>query len=453
MVSTDATAAERELTLTPEQALQLAIERHRAGELDDAETLYRVLLERWPDHADVLNHMGVLQHQRGDHPRALALMQRAVELAPGVAGMWNNLGNVLLRLERLEPAEHAFRRSIALADSPEAQANLSRAFRRRKRWHESEAACRHAIEIAPGFGDAWHNLSLVLLAQGRVPEGVQAASKALTLLPAHKRQRDSYARALVLLGETEQAGAIYREWLTEDPGNPYLAHHLAACGGGAAPERASDAYVELVFDDFAASFDAKLARLNYAAPQLVAGALRAALPPPARQFDVADLGCGTGLCGPLVQAWARRLCGCDLSGAMLAQARQRGAYDALEKAELVQYLAAHAAGFDVLISADTLCYFGELGGVAAAAQRALRPGGLFVFTVEALNDGDAAGYRLRPNGRYAHAQAYLKAVLGAAGLQRRQVTGVALRDEGGQAVGGWLVVASRSGGSAPRDAT
>ena len=72
MVSTDATAAERELTLTPEQALQLAIERHRAGELDDAETLYRVLLERWPDHADVLNHMGVLQHQRGDHARALA---------------------------------------------------------------------------------------------------------------------------------------------------------------------------------------------------------------------------------------------------------------------------------------------------------------------------------------------------------------------------------------------
>ena len=431
--------AERELMLTPEQALQLAIERHRAGELDDAELLYTTLLERWPDHADVLNHLGVLRHQRGDFAQALALLQRAAEIAPAAAGVWNNLGNVLLRLERVADAEQAFRRSIALEDNPQAQANLSRALRRRRAWVDSEAACRRAIELAPDFGDGWHNLSLALLGQGRVPEGIQAASKALTLLPPHKRRRDSYARALVLLGETRQAAAVYREWLAEDPASPYLQHHLAACSDGPAPQRASDAYVELVFDDFASTFDAKLARLNYRAPQLVAQALADALPEPARQFDIADLGCGTGLCGPLVRPWARHLCGCDLSGAMLAQAHSRGVYDRLDKAELVQFLAAHPAAFDVVISADTLCYFGDLGAVVAVARQAVRPGGRFVFTVEALADDDTAGHRLRPNGRYGHARGYLDAVLRDAGWPKPQIAGVALRDEGGRPVHGWLV--------------
>src|SRR5450631_4143881 len=106
MASTDAPdvapPVERELTLTPDQALELAIARHSDGELDDAEMIYKVLLERWPDHAGVLNHMGVLQHQRGDHQRALGLMRRALEHTPDAPGVWNNLGNVLLRLEQPE---------------------------------------------------------------------------------------------------------------------------------------------------------------------------------------------------------------------------------------------------------------------------------------------------------------------------------------------------------------
>ncbi len=434
--------AQRELTLTPDQALQFAIERHLAGELDDAELLYTTLLQRWPDHADVLNHLGVLRHQRGEYPQALALLRRAVENAPGASGVWNNLGNVLMRLGQCDDAEQAFRRSIALTDNAQAQSNLSRALRKRGAWPASETACRRAIELAPESGDGWHNLSLTLLGQNRVPEGILAASKAMTLLPPHKRRRDSYARALVLLGEHAQAAALYREWLVNDPGNPYLLHQLAACGDAPAPQRASDAYVELVFDDFASTFDAKLATLNYRAPQLVANALRAAAPAAQQQFDIADLGCGTGLCGPLLQPWARRLCGCDLSGAMLANARQRGVYDALDKAELVHYLDAHeAASFDVLVSADTLCYFGDLRGVARSARHALRAGGWFVFTVEALTEDDSADHRLRPNGRYAHALRYLEAVLVEAGLRRERIDAVSLRDEGGRAVQGWLATA------------
>jgi predicted TPR repeat methyltransferase len=437
-------ATEREVSLTPEEALALAIERHKLGQLDEAEVVYKVLLERWPDHPDVLNHMGVLQHQRGEHAAALVLLRHAAEVAPQVAGTWNNLGNVLLRVAQSDEAERAFRRSLELEESPEALSNLGRALRRRKQWVDGEAACRRAIEIAPTFGDAWHHLSLLLIDQGRVPEAIVAASKAVVLQPPHKRRRDSYVRALVRAGEVEHATTVYREWLAEDPDNAYVRHHLAACIGEGAPERASDDYIEQAFDGFASTFDVQLARLGYRAPELVAGVLAASLPTPARQFDIADLGCGTGLCGPLVAPWTRHLSGCDLSAAMLERAQRRGVYDQLEKSELVAYLDSHPAAFDVVISADTLCYFGVLDQVAAAAQRALRDGGHLVFTVEALPDDDRADHRLLLHGRYAHARAYLRSVLDAAGFAWQRIVADVLRSEGGVPVRGWVVSARRT---------
>ena len=433
--------AERELTLSLEEALAFAIERHRLDELDDAEMIYTALLERWPDDPDVLNQMGVLQHQRGHSDCAESLLRHALAVSPEASGIWNNLGNVLLRGARREDAEHAFQRSVELQDSPEARSNLARLARRRKAWHDSEAHCRRALEIDAGCGDAWHHLSLALLGQGRVAEATSAAYKAVLLQPPRRRRRDSYARALARCGELEEAAVMYRQWLLEEPGNAYVRHQLAACSGEPAPERASDAYVELVFDDFASSFDETLARLHYRAPELVAAALTELLPAPARQLEIADIGCGTGLCGPLVAPWSRRLVGCDLSAAMLAQAERRAVYDELDKAELIAWLAARPSRFDVVLSADTLCYFGALDRVVLHAARALRRGGALVFTAEALSEGDDAPYRLLVTGRYGHAQNHLRAVLDAAGLSGQRIVAEVLRSESGTPVQGWLVSA------------
>jgi predicted TPR repeat methyltransferase len=196
-----------------------------------------------------------------------------------------------------------------------------------------------------------------------------------------------------------------------------------------------------VFDAFASSFDAKLESLHYRAPKLVADALRDVLPPPAAQFDIADLGCGTGLVGPMLRPWARHLAGCDLSVGMLRQAKRRGGYDVLHKAELVYYLQTQPARFDVLVSADTLCYFGDLGEAMVAAAHALRAGGRMVFTVEAL-DANASGtaVQLQPCGRYAHGQDHVAHAVSTAGLSIKSVVLATLRYEAGQPVFGWLTV-------------
>jgi predicted TPR repeat methyltransferase len=425
-----------------DEALRHAISRHRQGELDVAEEIYAEVLRREPRRADALNFMGMLQHQRGAHERALELLRRASQVAPKQPTVWNNLGSVLTSLNRIAEAEKAFRRSLALVESPEALTNIARLQRRRQEWTRSEQSCRRAIALSATCGEAWHYLSLALLGQHRAQEAFAAAVQAELLLPPQERRRQTYGRALSAAGEKERAVAFYRDWLAQEPDNPYVRHHLAA-SLGELPERASDAYVEQVFDQFAANFDAQLAILEYCAPDLVADALRALLPAPSAQFDIADLGCGTGLCGPLLKPWARTLIGCDLSAAMLERAAPRAVYDTLLKMELVQFLAGRPGAFDVLVSADTLIYFGELAPVFAAAHAALRPGGRLVFTLEALPDDAATDYCLTESGRYAHTRSGVAARLAAAGFATPAVAPVSPRVEGGKAVQGWLLTAGR----------
>jgi len=429
--------------------LARAIAHLQDDRLDEAEATLAQLLEGSPDHADALPFLGVLRHKQGRSDDAVLLIRASLDVAPGNAAAWNNLGNVLLSAGRIDAAVEAYEECVAFAPAQpaavDALGNLGVVYRAQSRLADSEAACRRAIAAREDFAEAWYNLSITLIRQGRVHEGLVASSRAIMLWPRHLLARDQVIRALVRLGEREQAATLYREWLAEEPDNPVVQHLLAAClGGEAAPERASDAYVAKVFDAFASSFDAKLESLHYRAPALVADALAAAAGAPSGGLAIVDAGCGTGLCGPLVRPWARTLAGCDLSVGMLRHARARGVYDVLHRAELVYYLDTQPRAFDVIVCADTLCYFGKLDRVLAAARRSLRPGGWFVFTVEALGDADKQPHALGASGRYAHRASYVGEALADAGFSLQVLRNETLRMESGLPVEGCVVVA-RSG--------
>jgi predicted TPR repeat methyltransferase len=118
----------------------------------------------------------------------------------------------------------------------------------------------------------------------------------------------------------------------------------------------------------AGSFESKLAKLEYRAPALVGAMLDDAGIEASQDLDVLDMGCGTGLCGPLIRKYARRLVGIDLSGGMLNHAKEKQLYDELMQIELTEYLRGQSEAFDIIVSADTLVYFGALEGVFAASS-------------------------------------------------------------------------------------
>ena len=442
VASADVDDVERRYTV--DEALSIAQRLHRDGHLAQAGQIYQAVLAQRPGQADALHFLGVLKHQQGDSAAAVELIGQAIAALPGEAGPWNNLGNVYVESGRLDDAVQAYGRCLSLApDFADALNNLGTVHSARSEWADAEACYQRAVAVKPDFADAYNNLAKLMLAQHRVREAVTFACKAITVLPRDPEARKLLGLAYYTLREIDKAAEVYRDWLADVPDDPIARHHLAACTGRDVPTRASDAYVQHTFDAFADSFDGKLQRLSYRAPQLVAAALRERCGEPAGTLDIFDAGCGTGLCGPLLRGHARSLAGVDLSPRMLERAHRRGVYDRLIVGELTACLAAQAGACDVVVSADTLCYFGDLDAPVHAARTALRRGGWLLFTVEALPDGAEATYALQAHGRYAHARAYVVACLADAGFDQVSTVAEVLRREGGLPVDGWLVAARK----------
>jgi predicted TPR repeat methyltransferase len=431
--------------LSLDEAQQLAVRLHRDGRLEAARTLYQRILQAAPGHVDAAGMLGVVEHQLGNSDAGLALLRQVVRQCPDVPGLHLNLGNVLVETDHLDEALHAFMRAAALdPGSADIHNNIGAVHRAQDRFDQALAAYHQAIRLDPNNGRAWNNLGLLHDARGDLERATHAYLTAIELMPGQGLSASLLGMTFYKLKKIDKATEVFRQWVIREPANPVPAHLYAACTGTNVPKRASDQYVEAEFDSFAASFERVLNdRLRYRAPQLCADLLAATLGPAAGTLEVLDAGCGTGLCGPLVAPWARRLVGVDLSAGMLGRARSKGVYSELVKSELTAYLTESQDCWDAIICADTLCYFGDLADVMQAAAASLRPGGVMVYTVEALPDDQAVLAQILPNGRYAHGRAHLDVVTTAAGLITRDARRDVLRDEAGAEVQGWLLAVQR----------
>lgn len=426
-------------------ALTYAVELHKARQLDAAEELYERILAAAPNHPDLLHFLGVLSHQRGRSDSAITLIQRAIDAQPDYVDAHNNLGNVLKECSRFAEAENSYRQAIALKpDSPLGYNNLGIILKVQNRFGEAIQAYEKAIAIDPHFAHAYRNLGNILRKQGKVDESLTAYRKAIELAPYNPDSYKKLGRALSSVGRLSEAVEVYDEWLRHDPGNPIAEHMKAACAATDVPERASDACVVQTFDSFAASFDQVLQLLEYRAPLLVSEAIEEALGAPDGTLEVLDAGCGTGLSGVDLRPYARRLSGVDLSSAMLDKASGRDVYDELIAAELTAFMEDHPDRYDLIASADTLCYFGALDSVLAAAATALRAGGWLVFTLEHDDAEEGSnGFRINPHGRYSHSEYYIRRSLNQTGLALAALATETLRSEGGEPVAGLVISARR----------
>ena len=431
-------------TLSLDEAIALAVEWLKEGRAHDAGAICRRVLDVMPGHPDALHYSGMAAYQQGNVDEAIRLVRRSLEAAPDQSDWHSNLGIMLLARDDLEGAIAAFRKAIELPPAhARASNNLGVLLRVLGRYEEAEAAYRAAIAADPYYADAYHNLAVLLDLLDRAPEGAIAHFKELALRPGDPNAWRHLALAYCLHGDRDKAVELCREWLARWPGNPQAIHTLAACSGCDVPLRASDAYVEQVFDNFAESFEAKLARLQYRAPELIASSLASSGIVCRRDLDVLDLGCGTGLCGPLLAPFARRLVGVDLSNGMLQHAAAKHVYDELVQVELTAWLQRFHSAWDIIVAADTLVYFGALDPVVAAAATALRPGGVFAFTVEhAVDAASTPTYAIQLHGRFAHCIDYVERLLATAGLEPA-IERAELRKESGLPVAGLVVRATR----------
>lgn len=427
--------------ISADDAVKLVIDCIKEGRPRDAGALLRRILEVVPGHPGALHYAGMLAFMTGHPEDGIRLVKASLEAAPGMADWHSNLGIMLLQAhDDAAGALEAFRTAVALDPKQfNARSNLGVLLRLLGLHTDAEAEYRTAIALNPDHADAYHNLAILLDATGRVAEAVTAYCHALTLRPQYAAARRQLAIAYCRIGQRDNAVRMCQEWLRLEPDSDEARHTLAAVSGLDVPARASDGYVSRTFDQFAATFESKLSRLHYRAPELVAEALAGAGVPQSKSLDVLDLGCGTGWCGPLLAPWARHLVGVDLSRGMLTAARGKAVYDELIESELTAYLLGSQRQFDVIVAADTLIYFGDLAPALSAAIAALRPGGVFVFTLEEAADAGASEpFRLEPHGRYTHTRDHVERLL-APHAVAVTVTRADLRNEGGLPVAGLVV--------------
>jgi protein O-GlcNAc transferase len=137
------------------QAIELALQHHRAGRLAQAERVYRHVLEQQPNNSDAVHYLGLLSLQLGRRKdAAIELMNQSIALNPVAAAYHHNLGTVWLAEGRLDQALACLRQAIQLQpDYPEAHVKCGRILHTQGQLDQAIECYQKAVELQPDIDE------------------------------------------------------------------------------------------------------------------------------------------------------------------------------------------------------------------------------------------------------------------------------------------------------------
>lgn len=237
------------MTLNITESLREALAHHRNGQFNEAEEIYRAILDAQPQNPDANHNMGVLAMQIGDPETALGFLQTALKSRPGNGEYWLSLAACQLRLHAWDDAEallnEAERKGLkhpALASlrqriadgragkpgSVTAQQALQRGiqFHQSGRFGEAIGWYQKTLDIQPDNTDAMNNLGGVLQAQGKLGEAVAYYEKAIAINPDSAEAHYNLGNALKEQGMLDNAVTSYQKTISIKPDFAEAYHNL-----------------------------------------------------------------------------------------------------------------------------------------------------------------------------------------------------------------------------------
>ncbi len=198
--------------------LEAAVGHHRAGEVRQAERLYRRVLEIDPRQGDAAHLLGVLRTAGGDSGEAISLLDRAVSLDPTVPAFHVSRVVALKALGRLEEAVAAYDTAIGLnPDDADCRYNQGLTLVELGRLDDALAAFDRALERNPRFPAALNNRALALQDQGRLNEAIDSFDRALLIDQNAAEVHNNRGLALQDVGRPEEAIFAFDEALRLQP--------------------------------------------------------------------------------------------------------------------------------------------------------------------------------------------------------------------------------------------
>jgi tetratricopeptide (TPR) repeat protein len=191
-------------TLAIQQAIDLAVQHHTAGDLPKAEAIYQRILQADPDQPVALHLLGLIAHQVGKNDTATDLITKAITIKPDFAEAHSSLGLSFKALGQLDKAAASYNKAIAINPGyAEAHSNLGNALQELGLLNEAMASYRMALSIKFDFPEAHNNQGNVLQKLGELGGAVESFNKAIAIKP-------DYAEAHYNLGNTHQdLGQLY----------------------------------------------------------------------------------------------------------------------------------------------------------------------------------------------------------------------------------------------------
>lgn len=408
------------------------------------------------------------QFEAGDYAQAKLSFEASLALMPGRISTLGNLGATLIKLGRPAAALLLLDQALALdANELDALSHRGVALADLGRYAEALACHDAVLHLEPSFIPAAYQRCLMLKELGRHQDMLEATSQLLMLDADSPDAWWLHAEALHRLQQHDAALAAFDKLLTFDPTlhrvwsqkagllkdlgrnadalaafEQALAHggdadlngyYIASLNGLNPPSAPPRSYVQGLFDDYAEQFDTHLVKvLGYQAHKVLVENLKGIGKHSYR--SALDLGCGTGLCAPLVRSQVSRLEGVDLSSRMLDKAHELGLYDHLVQADVAEHLQATDQRYDLLLSCDVFIYVGALEEVFSGAARVLEPGGVFCFSLEPADD--AQNYYLTTSQRYAHSDRYLRTLAAMHGFVLVKTLALPIRQDQQQNING-----------------
>jgi len=201
-----------------QQLFAAALRLHQSGRLNEAQQLYRQVLQVESSHTDALHSLGVLSHQIGHHDVAVDLIGKAIAQNGQVPAFHNNLGNAFKAQGKLEEAAACYGR--ALSQKPDyvaAHYNLGVALQAHGKLEQAIACYRRALTHQPDHAQAHSNLGNILLSRGQLDQAVACYRQALRHKPNFAEAHGNLANVLKTQGKHQESLASYRRALSHKP--------------------------------------------------------------------------------------------------------------------------------------------------------------------------------------------------------------------------------------------
>jgi Flp pilus assembly protein TadD len=275
------------MELTIEQALQQGVAAHKKGQVEEAERLYKAILNSQPAQPDANHNLGVLLVSINKTDAALPLFKVAVETNSKVDQFWLSYIDALIKAKQVENAkqvlEQAKNQGVAgdkldilktqlnslnttgnvysanppqkllsrllehyqsgrLGDAEILALSITRDFPNHNfswmilaavfkaigRNTEALNANQTAVELSPQDAEAHSNLGVTLQELGRLNEAEVSLRQAIVLKPNYPEAHNNLGNALKEQGRLDEAEASYRQAIVLKPGYANAHSNLGA---------------------------------------------------------------------------------------------------------------------------------------------------------------------------------------------------------------------------------